>query len=109
MMHCPSRAMLSVLRCPYPKRSCAGAATTGTVCKAASRLMAYAIPPAGLGVVCHTLRWPSMVCGTVSTNSWRSEEHTSELQSRENLVCRLLLEKKKQGRGAETGVHRERV
>src|SRR5690606_41886465 len=29
--------------------------------------------------------------------AWRrSEEHTSELQSRENLVCRLLLEKKKQ-------------
>src|SRR5690606_41549494 len=27
----------------------------------------------------------------------RSEEHTSELQSRENLVCRLLLEKKKRG------------
>src|SRR5690606_41797360 len=32
------------------------------------------------------------------SSSWsrtRSEEHTSELQSRENLVCRLLLEKKK--------------
>src|SRR5690606_40580213 len=28
-------------------------------------------------------------------NFQRSEEHTSELQSRENLVCRLLLEKKK--------------
>src|SRR5436309_11796576 len=28
----------------------------------------------------------------------RSEEHTSELQSRENLVCRLLLEKKKTGK-----------
>src|SRR5690606_40317507 len=28
----------------------------------------------------------------------RSEEHTSELQSRENLVCRLLLEKKKEKR-----------
>src|SRR5207302_8148277 len=28
-------------------------------------------------------------------NDARSEEHTSELQSRENLVCRLLLEKKK--------------
>src|SRR5690606_40771752 len=28
-------------------------------------------------------------------DSIRSEEHTSELQSRENLVCRLLLEKKK--------------
>src|SRR5207302_2389940 len=31
---------------------------------------------------------------TAETNE-RSEEHTSELQSRENLVCRLLLEKKK--------------
>src|SRR5699024_11624262 len=28
-------------------------------------------------------------------NAWRSEEHTSELQSRFDLVCRLLLEKKK--------------
>src|SRR5690606_40043697 len=30
-----------------------------------------------------------------SLSAARSEEHTSELQSRENLVCRLLLEKKK--------------
>src|SRR2546427_7998630 len=29
------------------------------------------------------------------TLRWRSEEHTSELQSQSNLVCRLLLEKKK--------------
>src|SRR2546427_11719959 len=29
------------------------------------------------------------------TSRWRSEEHTSELQSQSNLVCRLLLEKKK--------------
>src|SRR5205814_9757553 len=28
-------------------------------------------------------------------NKWRSEEHTSELQSLRHLVCRLLLEKKK--------------
>src|SRR5438477_5664977 len=28
-------------------------------------------------------------------DAWRSEEHTSELQSHVNLVCRLLLEKKK--------------
>src|SRR5437667_6861703 len=28
--------------------------------------------------------------------AWRSEEHTSELQSHHDLVCRLLLEKKKQ-------------
>src|SRR5699024_12381358 len=35
-----------------------------------------------------------------STRGWeRSEEHTSELQSRFDLVCRLLLEKKKLSRG----------
>src|SRR5690606_14245382 len=33
--------------------------------------------------------------GDALANALRSEEHTSELQSRENLVCRLLLEKKK--------------
>src|SRR3712207_7312733 len=32
--------------------------------------------------------------GGVDGNGWRSEEHTSELQSRQYLVCRLLLEKK---------------
>src|SRR2546430_13440890 len=32
----------------------------------------------------------------VTKKNWRSEEHTSELQSQSNLVCRLLLEKKKQ-------------
>src|SRR5690606_40564007 len=37
------------------------------------------------------------LCTVNSTDEMkkRSEEHTSELQSRENLVCRLLLEKKK--------------
>src|SRR5260370_27189408 len=36
---------------------------------------------------------------------WRSEEHTSELQSHLNIVCRLLLEKKKNavGRAATAG------
>src|SRR3712207_7421875 len=32
----------------------------------------------------------------LATSDCRSEEHTSELQSRQYLVCRLLLEKKKQ-------------
>src|SRR5260370_6877921 len=32
----------------------------------------------------------------VDDDSYRSEEHTSELQSHLNIVCRLLLEKKKQ-------------
>src|SRR5260370_30098126 len=34
-------------------------------------------------------------CSLVSRAAARSEEHTSELQSHLNLVCRLLLEKKK--------------
>src|SRR5437773_11571990 len=38
-------------------------------------------------------------CGTAPSGrrsrGWRSEEHTSELQSHHDLVCRLLLEKKK--------------
>src|SRR5690606_40061328 len=38
---------------------------------------------------------PLPVTGNVDDpTAFRSEEHTSELQSRENLVCRLLLEKK---------------
>src|SRR2546430_6263847 len=36
-----------------------------------------------------------MVLLVATTREWRSEEHTSELQSQSNLVCRLLLEKKK--------------
>src|SRR6267378_7351355 len=44
--------------------------------------------------------WPVIPCHDVSgvvaaTGPDRSEEHTSELQSRRDLVCRLLLEKKK--------------
>src|SRR5437016_7195386 len=35
----------------------------------------------------------------------RSEEHTSELQSLTNLVCRLLLEKKKHSLRHNSGVH----
>src|SRR2546430_8485306 len=36
-----------------------------------------------------------MAPSSISPNATRSEEHTSELQSQSNLVCRLLLEKKK--------------
>src|SRR5258707_6913615 len=38
--------------------------------------------------------WPA-AAGTATPALCRSEEHTSELQSRQYLVCRLLLEKKK--------------
>src|SRR2546428_3463042 len=39
----------------------------------------------------------------------RSEEHTSELQSRSDLVCRLLLEKKKNKETLKSGGERDRL
>src|SRR5690606_41559455 len=43
----------------------------------------------------HNPGLPCCICTVCQRHNTRSEEHTSELQSRENLVCRLLLEKKK--------------
>src|SRR2546427_445771 len=40
-------------------------------------------------------KWPAQPVRIVVPYTARSEEHTSELQSQSNLVCRLLLEKKK--------------
>src|SRR3712207_7562148 len=48
-----------------------------------------------------TALWPKDGRYVVPVKTWvreRSEEHTSELQSRQYLVCRLLLEKKKKQR-----------
>src|ERR1041385_9350330 len=49
---------------------------------------------------------PSCHCGDDASCRDRSEEHTSELQSRLHLVCRLLLEKKKTTTHTlELGIH----
>src|SRR2546430_10321348 len=42
----------------------------------------------------------SPACAPIASNESRSEEHTSELQSQSNLVCRLLLGKKNKRRAA---------
>src|SRR5699024_11712862 len=46
--------------------------------------------------ICPIHRWTSttLLCARLCADPPRSEEHTSELQSRFDLVCRLLLEKK---------------
>src|SRR3712207_8813197 len=47
------------------------------------------------GIVVRVVRAPVHVQRLLALAALRSEEHTSELQSRQYLVCRLLLEKKK--------------
>src|SRR5690606_41546908 len=59
------------------------------------RIASLKTPTVGVGLV-GLGRWGKNLLRVLqSTAGVRSEEHTSELQSRENLVCRLLLEKKK--------------
>src|SRR5690606_40015334 len=56
----------------------------------------WAAWPARVGIRTQSpLPWGPDGVWTPSGRIAKSEEHTSELQSRENLVCRLLLEKKK--------------
>src|SRR5947208_12266713 len=50
-------------------------------------------PSASLSI--SIVSWTIIARRTQRTFTWRSEEHTSELQSPDHLVCRLLLEKKK--------------
>src|SRR2546427_10067294 len=64
---------------------------------AGGQLLAFALPPA--------FRVAYAICFVLSilySVPPRSEEHTSELQSQSNLVCRLLLEKKKKSRTRRT-------
>src|SRR3712207_8125396 len=50
-------------------------------------------PPVSAATTCSAVWTPARACASAVLA--RSEEHTSELQSRPYLVCRLLLEKKK--------------
>src|SRR2546422_8437640 len=60
---------------------------------------------AGMPRCCHKQqKWGQT---PISLGSERSEEHTSELQSRLHLVCRLLLEKKKKVNDTDVSQHRE--
>src|SRR5438132_8171966 len=52
---------------------------------------------------------PTPAPGSMPGRTIRSEEHTSELQSHSDLVCRLLLEKKKEGYHAGASCHRRMI
>src|SRR3989442_11127669 len=72
-------------------------------------LLIYAVLPFGKGIIPANLDIGVLfvfAIGSGTTNSTpmsRSEEHTSELQSRPHLVCRLLLEKKKMNEARKGG------
>src|SRR2546430_6447628 len=60
---------------------------------ASAQVVMSATSPGGTSLVPDSMFVSAMLAGTAATV--RSEEHTSELQSQSNIVCRLLLEKKK--------------
>src|SRR3712207_8243332 len=74
-------------------RTQAGAQADGRARRESAR--ARGAPEGGRGPVPLGLRVPEPQHGRGRQPFDRSEEHTSELQSRQYLVCRLLLEKKK--------------
>src|SRR5690606_39777131 len=84
---------------PYPTLFGSRHGPRGIVC-AAALAVARGSPTAGTSYSApgqgRASRWPQRISQRQpsGTASGRSEEHTSELQSRENHVCRLLLEKK---------------
>src|SRR2546430_8256658 len=73
------------------KRNCPGAMLSSRV-PLSRELLGHSAPTTER--ICAAGRWTKSE--RVSGGVARSEEHTSELQSQSNLVCRLLLEKKKQ-------------
>src|SRR5258707_11298704 len=71
-----------------------------TLFRSVENIPAWVQASATSGVTAPVIAEASSITATVGTTatvqlSLRSEEHTSELQSRQYLVCRLLLEKKK--------------
>src|SRR2546427_8209373 len=69
-------------------------------------LVALTLVPAILSMFGDKIFWPGGLGlwrkKKAKGSSYRSEEHTSELQSQSNLVCRLLLEKKKKKKETKT-------
>src|SRR5690349_23395006 len=88
MLRRPPRSTLfpytTLFRSPVVRSSEMTRSTWLTSCDTKIRLPITTAPPA-----------PSGRMLSKRLTEWRSEEHTSELQSRRDLVCRLLLEKKK--------------
>src|SRR3712207_9008583 len=99
MIRRPPRSTLfpytTLFRSPGVSALSAAIARVATTCAAVSVTRATTLNERGAPapVIENLTGWPNRPPG-----AGRSEEHTSELQSRQYLVCRLLLEKKKDNR-----------
>src|SRR5438445_9944515 len=99
----PVESMFSTSFCAVPAfRREEPASTSGPTSVTIARCAAFSSGELRLqvtAIVLAPLRRASWTAATVNgVRPLRSEEHTSELQSRQYLVCRLLLEKKKKTR-----------
>src|SRR5688572_31970414 len=94
MIRRPPRSTLFPYTTLFRSTKSAGGSTGGGAVGLATGMIALA-EGTDLG---GSLRIPASFCGE-RNHPGRSEEHTSELQSQSNLVCRLLLEKKKRYKG----------
>src|SRR3712207_7935745 len=99
MIRRPPRSTLFPYTTLFRSRQCPGMTTLEQRAGSDVRPFTVQIPDEALDDLRRrltTTRWPSRELVDDRSQGVRSEEHTSELQSRQYLVCRLLLEKKKQ-------------
>src|SRR2546430_12327022 len=87
MIRRPPRSTLFPYTTLFRSLAAADVVVAGVLTRA-QRDIRYEAP---CGIIAHIMRR----CDDTEAYDARSEEHTSELQSQSNLVCRLLLEKKK--------------
>src|SRR3712207_7042023 len=97
MLRLPPRSTLFPYTTLFRSTSGSLSAMASTTCRHAARVSALACPHSRRREMNMTAcAFAKHSCTTgASCRFARSEEHTSELQSRQYLVCRLLLEKKK--------------
>src|SRR2546427_2081318 len=93
----PSRSLVHRNSVPFASHSISS--TTSTQAESRSVRTVRVAPVAASASITRSVFWSRLMRWRISSfgpaHSMRSEEHTSELQSQSNLVCRLLLEKKK--------------
>src|SRR2546430_13288090 len=88
------RSFTAGARAKASREAIASRSSERITCPAAQRMIATTAIQASMAMGMSRLRF-HLEFWRSSRQLFRSEEHTSELQSQSNLVCRLLLEKKK--------------